>query len=138
MRDIQQWDAVKQTALTASGGATPAVTGKASNFGEVDSNFSLVLVNDGLADDLTVTYQLGYMADGVDENMAEKDPDTYLTWITPTDGGAITALTSKDLAGSHLHASLTLAVCKYYRFIITNADAVNATTGVKLIIIAQF
>jgi len=138
MRDIQQWDAVKKTTLTASGGATPSVTGEYCDFAEVDSNFSLVLINAGDSTSLTVTYQLGYLADGVTEHQAKSDPSTYITWMTPADGGAVATMTAVDINASVIHASLTLAVAKFYRFTITNNDAVNGADSVKLIMIAQF
>lgn len=138
MRDIQQWDAVKKTTLTVSGGATPAVTGEYCDFAEVDSNFSLVLVNAGASTSLSVTYQLGYLADGVTEHQAKSDPATYITWMTPADGGAVAGMTAVNIAGSSVHVSLTLAVAKFYRYTITNNDAVNGADTVKLIKIAQF
>ena len=137
MRDIQQWEAVKTTALTASGGATPSVTGELCVFTQVDSNFSLFLENSGSSTSLSVTYQIGYMADGVSEDNVMRDND-LISWLTPADGGAVADMTTVDCSGSAIHASLTIAVGKWYRFIITNNDAGNSADSVRLSIAAQF
>jgi len=136
-KDIQQWEAVKETSLTVSGGATPSATGEALDFGKVDSNFSLILENSGQSDDLSVTYQIGYLEKGMTEEQAKRNPDDFLKWITPADGGAVSSLTNVDCAGSAAHASLSLAVGKFYRFIVTNNSATKTAT-IRLSIIAQF
>ena len=135
-KDIQQMDFVKTTVLTASGGATPAVTGPAQKFTEVESDFSAVLVNAGLSTDLTVTYQMGYLGDGVSEDAALHD-ETLITWLTPQSGGTIARMTNANIPGDDIHADLSLSVGKYYRFTITNNDAVRAAT-VRLVGICQF
>jgi hypothetical protein len=137
MKDIQQWEAVKTTTLTASGGATPSVTGPTQYLGQVDSNFSCILENSGASTSLSVTYQIGFLATGITEEQAVRDPSNYITWATPEDGGAVAGMTTLNIAGSNKHVSLTLAVCKWYRFIITNNDAVNGA-GVRLSLIAQY
>lgn len=136
-KDIQQWEAVKTTELTVSGGSKPSVTGEPLDFGKVDSNFSLILENSGDSDDLSVTYQLGYLSQGITEEQAKKNPDSYINWITPADGGAVAGMTNVDCAGSAVHASLSLAVAKFYRFIVTNNSPTDTAT-VRLSLIAQF
>lgn len=106
------------TALTISGGTTPSVTGPAINVSDITSPISLFLVNDLTSDDLTVTYEIGF----VDEGDEDKAMPT-ITWVTPADGGAVSDMTAKDCNASECHASISVAVAKYYRFIVTNNSA---------------
>lgn len=110
------------TALTISGGATPAVTGGYLLVSDMVSPMSLFLVNDGASTDLTVTYQIGFIDSG------DCPTTPTITWVTPADGGTVTDLTNVNIATSKKHASISLACAKYYRFIVTNADAGNIAT----------
>jgi len=111
------------TVLTVAGGATPAVTGSAFSIENIVSPVSLILVNDGTSTSLSVTYQIGFVNSG-DEGVAPT-----VTWVTPADGGAVADLTAANIAGSYKHASISLAVAKYYRFIVTNNDATGGHTA---------
>ena len=110
--------------LTVSGGATPSVTGPARDLSNITSPMSLFLKNELTSDDLSVTYQVGF----IDE--ADKLTGT-ITWMTPADGGAVGDMTNVDCNGSQCHASISLACAKYYRFIVTN-NAAAKTAKVSL------
>jgi hypothetical protein len=109
------------TALTASGGATPSVTGQAVDIGKSDGNISLFLINAGDSTSLTVTYQFGYIT-------RANEKTRTITWITPEGGGGIVNLTTVDIHGSSKHEAISVDPTMYIRFICTNNDAVNAAT----------
>jgi len=126
-RSISQRDLIpSDTVLTKSSGATPSVTGPAIKMGSVVSPLGLFLVNEGDSTSLSVTYQVGYI-DKASLGHEVSDPD--VSWLTPADGGAVTDMTTVDINSSAKHASLAgLSCCKFYRFIVTNADTVNGAT----------
>lgn len=113
------------TVLTASGGATPAVTGNPIPIGSSGDGMSLFLSNSGASTSLSVTYQIGFF-----NQAAQMDKLDNLTWCTPDDSGVMgSALTAIDINASYAHGSTGgLAPGKYYRFIVTNNDAVNGAT----------
>lgn len=124
-RSINQDNLISpDTELTIAGGGTPSVTGPTLNLDNVISPLSLFLKNELTSDDLSVTYQVGF----IDE--ADKVAQT-ITWVTPADGGAVADMTNKDCNGSQSHASISLACAKYYRFIVTN-NAAAKTAKVSL------
>ena len=108
-------------ALTVSGGATPSATTTKVNLEESQGLISLFLQNTGTSTSLTVTYQIGI------DTLGYGDSDDFL-WMTPADGGAITDMTTVNIASSYVHASLSLAMGKYYRFVVTNVDGANTAT----------
>ena len=116
-----------EEALTVSGGATPSATTGAINIGGSTGSMSVILENEGTSDSLTVTYQIGVISDD-DLNSDGKIDWRDIIWMTPTDGGALTALTTVDVAGSYAHESVNLAVSKYYRFIVANNSATKTAT----------
>jgi hypothetical protein len=124
MQTIIERTLIAETELTASGEATPAVIGNWLQLGSMTSPLSLFLVNDGDSISLSVTYQVGFI------DVGDKFPS--ITAVTPGDGGVVSALTAVNIAGSKQHASISLAPGKYYRFIITNGDAVNGAASVAL------
>ena len=119
------------TALTVSGGATPAVTGQWIDVGQSSGNISLVLENSLTSQDLSVTYQLGYIK-RADEKVGTVTP------ITPADGGIVTDLTNANIPAGAQHGTISVATGMKYRFTVTNNDAVGGrTAGVTLYVLYQ-
>lgn len=127
MGNIRQIEVLPETALTVSGGATPAVTTAEQRIGghSFGDSVGLVLVNSGPSTGLSVTFQRGYLITGKDESVQ---------WITPA--LAITNLTSQNIPSGAVYGSQALNVCDYIRFIATNEDAINTAT-VRLIMFIQ-
>ena len=119
------------TALTVSGGATPAVTGQWIDLGRSDGNISLFLQNAGTSQSLTVTYQFGYIT-------RANEKDRVITAETPEGGGGIVNLTTVNIATGSIHEAITVDPTMHIRFICTNADAVGGRTAtVSLYVVYQ-
>ena len=82
-----------------------------------DVGGSISLVLETSAGSVSVKYEVGYTDPALPHS---KNSDDAI-WLTPEDGGAISALT--NVAGADTHASLSLPVAEYYRFTVTENNS---------------
>jgi hypothetical protein len=121
------------SSLTISGGETPSITGNSIYLSDSTGNISVFLKNTGDSTDLSVTYEVGYIAPNDDEKTE--------IFLTPEDGGLVSTLQNADTTivpakdNFTIHASESLAVGNY-KFTVTNNDSVD-TAIVTLIIQMQ-
>ncbi len=120
MKPMPELLVASQSLSSTSTGATEGILDGANVGG------SVTLILETSAGSITVTYLIGY----TDPNLPHIKNNSDLTWITPPDGGAITALTTVT-GGTDTAASLELPVAEAYRFVVTE-NGTGAST-VKLI-----